>query len=76
MATVLAIYKLINHSLCVLCVVQGVPVRIELGPKDLEKQQFVAVKRVNGQKVTLPLDGAAQAINTMLDDIHDVMFAK
>ena len=29
---------------------KGIPIRIELGPKDLESQNFVLVRRDNGQK--------------------------
>lgn len=30
---------------------QGVPIRVEIGPKDVEKRQFVAVRRDTGAKV-------------------------
>lgn len=52
------------------------PVRIELGPQDLEKQQLVTVRRFDGQKGIMAMEGAAQAISSMLDDIHNAMFAK
>ena len=35
--------------------VKGVPVRIELGPKDLEKQQATVVRRDTGEKSAIPL---------------------
>lgn len=35
---------------------KGVPVRIELGPKDIENGQCVVVTRYNGEKQTVALD--------------------
>ena len=55
---------------------QGVPIRIELGPKDLEKNQLVAVTRFDGEKHTLQQDGAVDAICDMLEEVHDKMFSK
>ncbi|KAH0810644.1 hypothetical protein GEV33_012149 [Tenebrio molitor] len=50
---------------------KGVPVRVELGPKDIEKQQIVAVRRDTGEKVTLPRDTAAQELSNLLDEIQN-----
>jgi prolyl-tRNA synthetase len=55
---------------------KGVPLRIEIGPKDLEKGQFVAARRDNGEKVFLPLDELETAVAKLLDDVHDGLFAK
>ena len=55
---------------------KGVPIRIELGPKDYEKGKFVLVRRDTGQKLELELamyDGT-DVIN-QLDNIHTDMFA-
>ena len=55
---------------------KGIPIRIELGPKDLESQNFVLVRRDNGQKreVSLNMDFGID-IETELDNIHNDMFA-
>ena len=55
---------------------KGIPIRIELGPKDLESQKFVLVRRDNGQKQELSLN-MDFGINTEteLDNIHNDMFA-
>ena len=37
---------------------QGVPIRIELGPRDVQKGEFVAVRRDTGEKATLALSDA------------------
>jgi bifunctional glutamyl/prolyl-tRNA synthetase len=50
---------------------KGVPVRVELGPKDIEKQQIVAVRRDTGEKVTLPRDTAAQELSNLLNKIQN-----
>ena len=46
---------------------RGVPVRIELGPRDLEKQQCVLVRRDNGDKRVVELASADKALGEALD---------
>src|SRR5215208_6342272 len=36
---------------------RGVPLRLEIGPKDIEKQQVVLARRDTGEKLPTPLDG-------------------
>lgn len=55
---------------------QGVPIRVEIGPKDLKSQQLVAVRRDTGDKTTIPLGNAVSDIKNMLDNIHASLFAK
>lgn len=55
---------------------KGVPIRIELGPKDLSAKQLVAVRRDNGDKITIPLNEAAVRLPALLKTIHESMFAK
>ena len=55
---------------------KGVPLRIEIGPKDLEKNQFVAVRRDNGEKSFLPLDDLESAVSALLDTVHDGLYEK
>ncbi len=55
---------------------KGVPLRVEIGPKDMEKGQFVAARRDNGEKVFLPLESLEQSIPALLDTVHDAMFQK
>lgn len=52
---------------------RGVPVRIELGPKDLEKKQCVAVRRDTGEKVIFPLESAPLQISNLLGEIQASM---
>ncbi|XP_030355908.1 bifunctional glutamate/proline--tRNA ligase isoform X3 [Strigops habroptila] len=49
---------------------KGVPVRVEVGPRDMKSQQFVAVRRDTGQKLTLSEHEAEDRLKQMLEDIH------
>ncbi len=55
---------------------KGVPLRLELGPKDIEKNQCVLVRRDNGEKSFAPLDGIEKTVADMLDAVHDGLYAK
>lgn len=51
--------------------VKGVPVRIEIGPKDLEKKQAMLVQRARGEKTALPLkDIDVKHIGNLLQSIQ------
>jgi len=51
---------------------KGVPIRIEIGPKDIEKQSFVIAKRHNREKSNLGFDEIGK-ISTILDEIQNNM---
>ena len=55
---------------------KGVPLRLELGPKDMEKNQCVLVRRDSGEKVFVSLDGIEDTVAQTLDSIHDGLYAK
>ncbi|MCR4368669.1 MAG: proline--tRNA ligase [archaeon] len=55
---------------------KGIPLRIELGPKDLEKKQVVVVRRDNGKKEFVKESDAAKRIPEILAEMHRDMFAK
>lgn len=55
---------------------KGIPLRVEVGPKDVEKSQCVAVARFNGEKKFLDLNGLGKSIPALLDEIHEAMYAK
>jgi prolyl-tRNA synthetase len=55
---------------------KGIPIRIELGPKDLENQNFILVRRDNGQKQEVSLNQEFSVDTEIeLDNIHNDMFA-
>ena len=53
---------------------RGVPLRIEIGPKDLEKNQVVMVRRDTGEKTFVPHDGLLERIETLLEQIQTDMY--
>ena len=55
---------------------KGYPMRIEIGPRDIENGTFVAVARDNREKTVLPLEGSADQVKTLLDAIHDRLYQK
>ena len=55
---------------------KGVPLRIEIGPKDLENNQCVAVRRDNGEKVFLSLDELETSIPELLKTVQQGLFDK
>ncbi len=55
---------------------KGVPLRLELGPKDMEKNQCVLVRRDSGEKSFVSLDGIEETAARMLDAVQDGLYAK
>ncbi|KAM6405368.1 bifunctional glutamate/proline--tRNA ligase isoform 4-T4 [Pluvialis apricaria] len=49
---------------------KGVPVRVEVGPRDMKSQQFVAVRRDTGQKLTFSEHEAEDKLKQILEEIH------
>ena len=55
---------------------KGVPVRVEIGPKDMENGVCVAVRRDNGEKVTVKLDELTERIPEVLDAVQKGLYEK
>ena len=55
---------------------KGVPLRLEIGPKDIEKNQCVLVRRHDRQKVFVPLDQLEQAVAEQLEEVRRGMYEK
>lgn len=53
---------------------KGVPVRLEIGPRDIENVECVLVRRDTLEKCTVRLDNLEEEINTLLEDIQKNMF--
>lgn len=49
--------------------IRGVPLRLELGPKDLKENKVVAVRRDTGEKVSLPRENLAKSVDEILNKI-------
>lgn len=52
------------------------PIRLEIGPADLQKNQTLSVRRDTGVKAPIPLAELEKSIPTLLDTIHNDMFTK
>jgi len=55
---------------------KGVPVRIELGPRDIENGQCVLVDRVHREKTFAPLDDLETVLQEKLQAVRDAMYEK
>jgi len=55
---------------------KGVPIRIEIGPKDIEKKEVVLVRRDTGKKETIKEKNLDKEIGKLLDDIQNSLFNK
>ncbi|MBO5408710.1 MAG: proline--tRNA ligase [Clostridia bacterium] len=55
---------------------KGVPLRIELGPKDIENNQAVLVRRDTREKKVVSLENIASEVKEMLATIQDALFQK
>lgn len=55
---------------------KGVPLRLEIGPKDIEKNQCVLVRRDNREKIFVSLDELKDKITQALYDVHDGLYQK
>lgn len=55
---------------------KGIPLRIEIGPRDIESNQCMAARRDNGEKHVVSLDELESAVASLLDDVQTGMFNK
>jgi prolyl-tRNA synthetase len=54
---------------------KGVPIRIEIGPRDVASGQVVAARRDTSEKITLSMDGLREKLEALLDEIQQNLFA-
>ena len=54
---------------------KGVPVRLEIGPRDIAANQCVLATRHNGEKTSVSLDDLAESIKAKLQEVHDGLYA-
>lgn len=55
---------------------KGVPVRLAIGPKDLENSTVEVVRRDTGEKAIVGLDKLQHFIDTLIPDIHRMIYDK
>jgi prolyl-tRNA synthetase len=56
--------------------VRGVPVRIEIGPRDMKANQVIMVRRDTGEKSVVPVDAVSDTIAELLDTIQTDMLQR
>ncbi|MFP4362686.1 MAG: proline--tRNA ligase [Spirochaetia bacterium] len=54
----------------------GVPVRIEIGPRDMKEKKVVLVRRDTGAKIFCPIGEVKTKIRELLDDIQNGLYEK
>ena len=55
---------------------KGVPLRLEIGPKDIEKNQAVLVRRDTGEKEFVSLDNIEKRVSELMDEIQNNLLEK
>ena len=55
------------------CEMRGIPLRVEIGPRDIENNQCVVVRRDTGEKITVALDELEQKVSELLETIQKDM---
>jgi prolyl-tRNA synthetase len=53
---------------------KGVPLRVEIGPKDMEKEQCCICRRDSGEKVFVPLAQLEETVQRLLDEVHQGLY--
>lgn len=55
---------------------KGVPLRLEIGPKDIEKQQVVLVRRDTGEKLFVPMEELEEKVPQLMEQIQKDLLEK
>ena len=55
---------------------KGVPLRVEIGPKDMEKGQCCICRRDTREKVFVPLTELEDTVARLLDEVHDSLYQR
>ena len=58
------------------CEMKGIPLRLEVGPKDIEKNQVVLVRRDTREKMFVSMDNLENTVSQVLSDIHAGLLEK
>ncbi|HHX37236.1 MAG TPA: proline--tRNA ligase, partial [Clostridiaceae bacterium] len=53
---------------------RGVPLRLEVGPRDIKNNQVVAVRRDTGEKISLSMDELQETVPALLETIQQSLF--
>lgn len=53
---------------------KGIPIRVEIGPRDIESGECILVRRDTLEKITIKLENLSEELGKLLEDIHQNMF--
>lgn len=56
--------------------VKGVPIRLEIGPRDLENKSVTLARRDLDEKTNVPMDNLPSLLSSLLQEIQDNLFKK
>ena len=56
--------------------IMGVPIRIEVGPKDIQKNEYKMVRRFDGKKTFIHFDKLKDEVAGQIQTIHDLMYER
>lgn len=55
---------------------KGVPIRVEIGPRDIEAGNVTIGLRYNGEKITVKREELVETVNRLIPQIHKAMYEK
>ncbi|CAN5450612.1 proline--tRNA ligase [soil metagenome] len=55
---------------------RGVPLRLEIGPKDIEKSQVLLARRDTREKMPTAMEGLGEAVTRLLEEIQQALYAR
>lgn len=55
---------------------KGIPIRLEIGPRDLNEDQVVLARRDTFEKITVPISKIGETINNLLKEIQENLYKK
>lgn len=55
---------------------KGIPIRVEIGPRDIKNNQVIAVPRYNGEKIAISMDALEEELEKMMKQIHQNIYQK
>jgi prolyl-tRNA synthetase len=61
-------FKFADHEL------RGVPVRVEVGPRDLDADQITVARRDTGEKTAVPIEGSGAVLTGLMEQIQRALF--
>ena len=56
--------------------IKGIPIRIEIGKREIESKSVTAVRRDTGKKENIKIDQLTDSIKSLLEEIHSNLYTK